>query len=216
MIKRIIWDLDGTILDGDFSKEEKLFKEYLSEEELRKFKELRYSLLHTYGTKSKEVNGFVLNAQKQLENMCDKFDDNTLLIISADHGHKDIKKAYTLLDYPEIQECLIMPATLESRVLTFWVKDNMKTEFVKRFNAIFNKEFWLMNKEDFLNKYHFLGYGDMHYKIDDFIGDYVALSVADSMIRLETFLVEGKPIKKSTHCGLTKEEMEVPVITYKK
>ena len=48
MIKRFIWDLDGTILDGDFSKEEKLFKEYLSEEELRKFKELRYSLLHTY------------------------------------------------------------------------------------------------------------------------------------------------------------------------
>ena len=48
MIKRFIWDLDGTILDGDFSREEELFKEYLSEEEFRKFKELRYSLLHTY------------------------------------------------------------------------------------------------------------------------------------------------------------------------
>ena len=27
---------------------------------------------------------------------------------------------------------------------------------------------------------------------------------------------EGKAIRKSTHCGLTKEEMEVPVIVIKK
>ena len=33
-----------------------------------------------------------------------------------------------------------------------------------------------------------------------------------SMIRIETYLAEGKPLKKSTHCGLSKEEMEVPVI----
>ena len=43
----------------------------------------------------------------------------------------------------------------------------------------------------------------------------MALSVNGSIIKLETFLVEGKPVKKSTHCGLTKEEMEVPVIVLK-
>ena len=37
MIKRFIWDLDGTILDGDFSIEEKLFKDNLSEEDYTKF-----------------------------------------------------------------------------------------------------------------------------------------------------------------------------------
>ena len=73
-----------------------------------------------------------------------------------------------------------------------------------------------MTKEEFLDKYHFLGYGKKHNKIDDFIGNYVALSVAESIIRLETFLAEGKPVKKSTHCGLSKEEMEVPVIVLKK
>ena len=44
----------------------------------------------------------------------------------------------------------------------------------------------------------------------------MALSTAGSMIRLETFLAEGKPVKKSTHCGLTKDEMEVPVFVIKK
>ena len=92
----------------------------------------------------------------------------------------------------------------------------MRKVFEERFNKEFEKEFWLMTKEEFLDKYHFLGYGKKHNKIDDFIGNYVALSVAGSIIRLETFLAEGKPVKKSTHCGLSKEEMEVPVIVLKK
>lgn len=173
-------------------------------------------LLHKYGTTSEEVKNFVIDTENKIQKMCEKFDEDTILIVSADHGHKDIEKAYTLLDYPEIQECLIMPASLESRVVTFWVKENMKDIFVERFNKVFENEFWLMTKEEFLDKYHFLGFGEKHYKIDDFIGNYVALSVAGSIIRLETFLAEGKPVKKSTHCGLSKEEMEVPVIVVKK
>ena len=173
-------------------------------------------LLHKYGVESDEVKEFVKDAEIKIKDMYDKFDDDTILIISADHGHKDIEKAYTLLDYPEIQECLIMPASLESRVVTFWVKEDMKQVFEERFNKVFKDEFWLMTREEFLNKYHFLGYGDKHYKIDEFIGNYIALSIAGSIIRLETFLAEGKPVKKSTHCGLTKDEMEVPVMVIKK
>ena len=173
-------------------------------------------LLHKFGTTSEEVKTFVKEAEEKISNMVQKFDEDTILIISADHGHKDIEKAYSLNDYPEIRECLIMPESLESRSLTFWVKEEMKDIFVQRFNKVFKNEFWLMTKDEFLNKYHFLGYGEKHYKIDDFIGNYVALSVGGSIIRIETFLAEGKPIKKSTHCGLSKEEMEVPVIVIKK
>ena len=59
---------------------------------------------------------------------------------------------------------------------------------------------------------NFLGPGKKHPKIDEFIGNYIALSTSSSIVRLETFLVHGKEVKKSTHCGLTKDEMEVPVI----
>ena len=147
--------------------------------------------------------------------MCSKMSDDTIVIISADHGHKDIEKAYTLLDYPEILECLTMPASLESRALTFNVKENMRKEFEERFNKVFRDEFWLMTTEEFLSK-NFLGFGDKHPKIEDFLGNYVALSTAGSIIRLETFLAEGKKVKKSTHCGLTPDEMEVPVIAITK
>lgn len=168
-------------------------------------------ILHKYGTTSEEAKQFVKETEIKIKEMCKKLDDDTIVIISADHGHKDIEKSYSILDYPEIQECLIMPASLESRTLTFWVKEEMKKEFEERFKNAFGDEFLLMSKNEFLNK-HLLGYGEKHPKIDDFIGNYIALSTAGSMIRLETFLADGKPVKKSTHCGLTQEEMEVPLI----
>ena len=167
-------------------------------------------LLHKYGCNSQEVRDMVMNAQNQIKDMCSELED-TVVIISADHGHKDINKAYSILDYPEIQDCLIMPASLESRSLTFWVKEDRREEFERLFNKEFADDFMLLTKEEFLEK-NFLGFGNKHKKIDDFIGNYVALSISDAIIRLETFLAEGKKVKKSTHCGLTKEEMEVPLI----
>ena len=172
-------------------------------------------LLHKFGTDSEEVKEFIENTERKIEDMCKNLTEDTVVIISADHGHKDINKAYSILDYPEIQKCLILPPSLESRVVTFWVKEDMKEEFVKNFNKNFENDFWLMTKEEFLEK-NMLGFGKKHPKIDDFIGNYIALSISDSIIKLETYLTEGKKIKKSTHCGLTKEEMEVPVIIIKK
>lgn len=172
-------------------------------------------LLHKFGADSDEAKEFIKETENKIQNLYNKLSEDTILIITADHGHKNIEKAYTLLDFPEIQECLIQPASLESRVVSFWVKENMKDIFVQRFNKEFGEEFWLMTKEEFLEK-NFLGVGEKHPKIDDFIGNYIALSVAGSIIRLETFLAEGKQIKKSTHCGLSKEEMEVPVIVIEK
>ena len=171
-------------------------------------------LLHKYGTDSVEVSQYIIDTEKKIQSMCDKLPNDTIVIISADHGHKNIKKIYNILDYPDLQECFIMPPSLESRCLTFWIKADMKEEFERRFNEKFNKEFWLMPKEEFLNK-NLLGFGKKHRKIDDFLGDYIAVSISDSIISLETYLANGKPIKKSTHCGMTMDEMEVPVIVIK-
>ena len=168
-------------------------------------------ILHKFGTQSEEAKEYILNAEKQVQEMILKLPKDTMVIISADHGHKDIEKVYSLNDYPEIRECLIMPESLESRSVTFWVKEDMKTQFEERFNRIFKDDFWLMTKEEFLEK-NMLGFGEKHPKIDDFIGNYIALSTGSSIIKIETFLGEGKKAKKSTHCGLTKEEMEVPLI----
>lgn len=172
-------------------------------------------ILHKYGTDSKEAKEFVLSAEDKLKELRESLSDDSIIIVSADHGHKNIEKSYSITDYPELWECFLLPPSFESRVLNFHIKDDMKEIFKERFNNLFGEEFWLMDREEFLNERKLIGTGKKHHKVDDFVGDFLALSVAESMIRLETFLTEGKPVKKSTHCGLTKEEMEVPVIVLK-
>ena len=167
--------------------------------------------LHKFGTTSEEVREFLTETEQKVEKMCQRLPEDTLVIISADHGHKDISEGYSLLEHPEIEECLYMPVSFESRLVNFFVKPDMKEVFAERFEKAFGEDFWLLSKEEFLSK-NLLGFGDKHPKVDDFLGDFLALAVSDKLITIETYLAEGKALKKSTHCGITKAEMEVPVI----
>ena len=73
------------------------------------------------------------------------------------------------------------------------------------------KEFLDKTKEELL-ELNIIGVGEKHKKVDDFLGNFVAISVGDSIFRLQNDYFEGKKVKISTHCGLCKEEMEVPII----
>ncbi len=91
MVKRFIWDLDGTILDVDFSKEEELFKRNLSEEDFLKFNALCSDLIKAYEKKylkydKKLLSKFlsessgVLISEKLIEKWIDYMIDTNLFI----------------------------------------------------------------------------------------------------------------------------------------
>ncbi len=169
-------------------------------------------LLHKYGCKSNEVKDFVLNAENEIEKLCNELENtNTLVIVSADHGHKDIEKVYDVIEMEEIQDCVIMPPSFESRAVTFWVKDDKKEKFENYFKNNLKDEFMLFTKQEFLEK-NLLGFGNKHPKIDDFMGNYIAISIGSSIIKLGTQISNLKGKKMSTHCGFTTDEMIVPVI----
>ncbi len=166
-------------------------------------------LLHKYGASSEEAKEFILNAEEKIKDLTAKLKDS-LVIISADHGHKDLNKVYSVLEHPDLRECLITPELFESRFVGFWVKEDRKEEFRTIFEREF-KDYVLLTKDELL-ELNLIGVGEKHKKVDDFLGNFVAVSVGDSIFRLQNDYFEGKKVKKSTHCGLTKEEMEVPVI----
>ncbi len=172
------------------------------------------SLLHQYGTTSLEVQDFLKDTIHKIENMLNDLED-TLVIVTADHGHKDVVNEYDINEYETLKECFIMPPALESRCMTFWIKPKMLEIFKEEFNKIFGHSYVLLTKEELLEG-HFLGYGREHKKVDDFLGDFVAISVGSDLIKITNDYYVGKEKKASTHCGLTKEEMLVPVITLEK
>ena len=174
-------------------------------------------IIHKNGCYSEETKKFVLEAEQEFEKMLQKLKcTNTLIILSADHGHQDINETIDILELKEIQKCLIMPPTLESRMIGFFVKYNKRKEFEDIFNKLFKDKYILYSKEDLL-KSNLLGYGNRHKKIEDFIGDYIAIAISDVRINIGTYLsreMKHPDEKKSTHCGLTKNEMEVPLIVF--
>lgn len=130
-------------------------------------------IIHKNGCYSEETKKFILQAEQEFEKMLQKLKcTNTLIILSADHGHQDINETIDILELKEIQECLIMPPTLESRMIGFFVKYNKRKEFENIFNKLFQDKYILYSKEDLL-KSNLLGYGNRHKKIEDFIGDYM-------------------------------------------
>ena len=168
--------------------------------------------IHHTGVTSNETKQVLENIDKNIKQLINKLDDS-LIIISADHGAVDVEEIY-MNDYKELVNCLRMPPSIETRFVTFFIKENMKETFKKTFENIFHKDFLLFTKEEFL-KSNLLGRGKKHYKIDEYLGDFIAISTSNKAIR---YTIDGNKFKKliADHAGLTKDEMEVPVIIIEK
>ena len=165
---------------------------------------------HIYGTYADQTRDKVEYIDIQTAALYGKMKD-TLLIMSADHGLINIDREFYLNTIPEIEECLIMPPSIEPRAVSFFIKPDMKQIFAERFRMLFGSDFILYGKDEVINN-HLLGYGIPHKKISDFIGDYLACATGSVMLRYRT--MNGvEPLQyKAHHAGFRAEEMLVPLI----
>ncbi len=166
--------------------------------------------MHTHGCYAQQVKMQIGMINRQVEEMCNGLED-TIVIISADHGLINIDKEIYLNDIPEIDECLVMPPSIESRAVSLFIKPEMKSIFEERFKKLFGSSFDLYTKDEIMQS-KFFGYGFQHKKIDDFTGDYIACATGDVMLRYKTVNSENEYKFKGHHAGLMAEEMLVPLI----
>ena len=135
--------------------------------------------------------------------------DDTLVIISADHGHIDITEEIYLNEIPEIDECLIMPISMEARAVSLFIKPGMEKVFEERFNQYFNDDFILIPKDKVLSSE--FSKGKQHRKVMDFI-ELHCVRKTPKMLRYRTLVSPKRHIYKGHHAGLTEMEMMVPLI----
>ena len=171
---------------------------------------------HKNGWNSDATKDFILYAEEKIKKLVQNLENSdTLIIISADHGHNNISTNYFAFELEDLSNCYIMPPSFEHRCISFWIKKDKMEYFENKFKQKFKNEFILYSKKEFIDS-NLLGVGEMHKKVDDFIGDFIAVAISDSAINLDTCLSPEKPLKLSSHCGLTKNEMEVPLIIFDK
>ena len=108
-------------------------------------------ILHRNGCSSKIVGDFISNTENKFKEMYKKLQGtNSLIIISADHGHTDINETINILDLPELLDCLYMPPTFEHRLISFNVKADKISIFKDLFTKRFKDSFILYSKKEFL------------------------------------------------------------------
>ena len=162
--------------------------------------------MHRKGCFGKDSVEVLREIEKKVEVLSEKLED-TLLLITADHGHIDGKNA-CILDYPKLMECLVRMPSIEPRTLNLFVKDDYREQFVSEFKKEFGEKFLLLTKEEVRQKKLF-GPGTEHPRFEEMLGDFLAVAIDDLSI-FNT--IEEKEMFMGVHAGMTKEEMEIPLI----
>ena len=168
--------------------------------------------IHECGVCSTEVKEILRDINAKLEELATSLND-TLLIISADHGAIDVKEEM-LNDYPDVCACFKRPPALESRFKTFYIKDGKQEEFKRLFEKYFGEDFVLYTKQEFLAA-HILGYGTPHPIVEKSLGDFVIIGIKDKELHYTTSERDVKHMI-ADHAGFSKAELTVPLIIIKK
>ena len=166
-------------------------------------------LEHEVGIDSPFVKAELEKLDNNLKALSDQLDDDTILIVIADHGLVDVKPIDLYKDEDLLKLCLRMPS-MEPRATNFFVKPFKKHKFKKQFLEKYGSYYQLLSKREFLYS-GLIGQGEKHSLLDSFLGDFIAISISDKYFKFK----EGK-LFKAHHAGLLKGEMEVPLIVFHK
>lgn len=173
------------------------------------------STLHLYGVGSPEANSVIKSLNDSLAKGLKGMKDDTLVIVTADHGHQNVINT-KLYEYKDLYAMLERMPSNEGRSLTFKVKKEFHQQFKVKFEHYFSDYYDLYSKDDFL-KLGFLGdinkFG-YNQRLDDFLGDFIAIASNELYLEYVDFKDDAFHFK-SAHAGITKNEMETPLIIIK-
>lgn len=162
--------------------------------------------MHRHGADGAEARRALSEIEQRTERLAKSLND-TLLIITADHGHVNTENT-ALTDDPAIAECLVRMPSIEPRALNLFIKDGMHERFERAFRARFGGEFLLLTKKEALEK-HLFGIGNNHPRFEKMLGDYLAVAVGSTAIFNSP---SELPKYKGGHAGLTEHELTIPLI----
>ena len=116
--------------------------------------------MHGIGTKSVIIEELIKKIESEFEKCADVCED-TIFIITADHGLIDITETLYLNDYPEIIDCLERFPDIDSRCMNFTVTKGKEAQFEREFIKEFGRHHTLIKVSDALNNKLF-GKNEMH------------------------------------------------------
>ena len=164
--------------------------------------------LHAYGD-TKFSRNLIKTYDERFEQLSKNLDKDTVMIITADHGHIDCVHVKLYL-FKEITSMYKTLPAFEGRFVTFFIKDKYLNVFRETFNRYFNQFYNIYSKSELLSS-GILGEGPYNLELKDYLGDFTAVAKSD----LYLCSLEGHN-SISHHAGMTEKEMTTPLIIFKK
>lgn len=141
-------------------------------------------------------------------------DTPSRVVVTADHGHLEINDDARLeLDADDpLVSCLRAPPSGDLRTQWWHLLPGARDDFVERFHARFGEHFLLLETETVI-ALGLLGAPTVSDEARMRMGDYLSLARGAATLRYEGFPGrQGYLAMRSTHSGLTPQEVEVPLI----
>ena len=176
------------------------------------------AVMHINGAYSLEAKEEINKLNNVLEEFYQKLPEDSLVIVTADHGHIDVNPIY-LANYLDLLSMLERVPSNEGRCAFFKVKRNRRGCFRKLFNQYFSPFFTLLTKDEFIEEGYLGEENIVNPKLHDFIGDYVAIAKSTYYFNFSPNIFsqnDDELIFKSHHAGITLDEMVIPFIALKK
>ena len=166
--------------------------------------------MHNYGPNNKICDSYLEYINDEIEYLANHLNQDTLLVVLADHGQVEVKESYNLYD-SKYEKYFRLPPSLESRAQAFFIKEGMKDDFRKEFINEFEDRFVLLDQKQVLDL-NIFGSTSNHERLTEFIGDFLAIGKSTTVFAYQEGYYEEK---QGQHAGMLDDEMMVPIIMYK-
>lgn len=175
------------------------------------------SLAHRTGIHSAEVAVHFQHLDAGVARLADALnDDNTLLLVCADHGFIDIAPRRTLQldDHPHLARTLTLPLCGEPRTAYCYLRPGQTRTFEDYVRSELAELCTPFPSEQLIEEGWF-GLGPPHPRLHERIGDYVLIMHEGAVIK-DRLLGEAPFTLRGVHGGLSSGELYVPLIACQK
>ncbi|MCL1952942.1 MAG: alkaline phosphatase family protein, partial [Oscillospiraceae bacterium] len=166
------------------------------------------TILHKQGA-SREAMRVIKRLDRACARLAHKMRD-TLLIVTADHGHADITRYMDVNDHPALLDTLRCGVDIESRAQGYRVKPGREADFLREARAAFGPDTEILSREDMLRLKIFGNLEDEkdYPRLLERMPDFLLLPPPGALICRRA----GQREFKSAHAGLDPREMAVPLV----
>ncbi len=162
------------------------------------------TLMHQVGPSHPEVKRELDRLDTLTEAFMKLIQPDTGVLILADHGQLDVENIDISKD-EQLCSCLACRPSLETRTISFFIKQGQQDFFQTYFNQNYGQHFALLSHDEVVKQKIFGPHNGPHF--EEFIGDFVAFAKDQYCLGYGIGLTS-----KGQHAGTTKDEMMIPII----